>query len=387
MPKQSKELFQRGEIWWFRFTHPKSGQQVRQSAGTRDKEAAQAVLDQVKAQAWQEQEIALGITEVGHVFGEAVLRWYEEKSEEKRSIHTDMQRLQVIGDALDTVALDQITNEFIYEKVVKGVLNPRGLKTATIKRYLVLIQSILNKCEKEWGWLQRAPKLSKPSKSLDVRRKAWLTPDQVNIMLKGRKVPYVDKLIPGMPEYKAEMAIFGICTGMRADNIFTLHPSWVDLSNSRITIPAEFFKGKRQHTVPLNETAKRILKKSMGRNADRVFLDDNGEPFERLNLRFWHSVFERLGINGELRAAGLLSSEKNERGAYVENFVFHGLRHTFATWLHRSGVPVEIIEAIGGWANGRSSSVHIYTHIDDVSHLLQYVRLIDDILDGKRKVI
>jgi integrase len=107
----------------------------------------------------------------------------------------------------------------------------------------------------------------------------------------------------------------------------------------------------------------------------------------KINLRGWHEVFDRLGISEELRNAGLLSREKDVFGKYVEHFVFHGMRHTFATWLGRSGVPIEIIKAIGGWStDSKDRMVSIYTHIDDVTHLLPFVRNIDQILQGKMKI-
>jgi integrase len=115
-----------------------------------------------------------------------------------------------------------------------------------------------------------------------------------------------------------------------------------------------------------------------------VFRD---KPFDSLNLRWWHKVFDDLGINAELREAGLLSKALNADGEFEEHFVFHGMRHTFATWLARLDVPREIIKAIGGWAEGKDESVAIYTHIADVSHLLPYVRKIDAVLNGKIKVL
>jgi integrase len=127
--------------------------------------------------------------------------------------------------------------------------------------------------------------------------------------------------------------------------------------------------------VPLNNTAVKVIQKYIGEHETMVFAV-NGIHYKRDHLFKWHQVNDRIGINEDLRKAGLLRPD--------EKFVFHGLRHTFATWLARTGVPVEIIEHIGGWSSGgRSRVVSNYTHVADVTHLLPYSKRIDEILSPK----
>jgi integrase len=293
----------------------------------------------------------------------------------KRSISTDIERLGVIAPILDEIYLDDITDDLIHKKIVNGICKQRCHAPATINRYLDLIRSILNACVR-WHYLDKAPSLEKPGQAGERTRKAWINLNQFQRAQKA------------LSPLHAKIMTLSLCTGMRVDNILTLQCGEVDIQNKRIFIPANKFKGKVDHTVPLNKTAIEILRAEIYKDDTKTnVFTYRGKPIARINLRCWHKVFDDLGINQELRGVGLLSSEKNAEGDYKERFVFHGMRHTFATWLGRSGVPIEIIASIGGWSKGsKNKMVNIYTHMDDVSHLLPYVRNIDLILSGKKKV-
>lgn len=374
MAAKVKELYKRARspYWWYRFTNPSTQKQERGSTKTSNRQEAQRFLDEFKATTWLKVEQELADSQEPKLWIEATTKWVEIKSK-KRSIHTDIQRLNIIADALDEIEVSKINDDLIHKRVVSNILKKRKVADSTVNRYLDLIRSILKSCER-WGWIIRAPMLEKPGKEGERQRKAWLTPEQFF------------RAHDAMPAQKAKLMTLSLCTGLRVTNIITLHPSEVDLKNRKITIPAEKFKSKREHIVPLNKTAMKILEAELGNHKDAVFLY-RGEPYGKMNLRFWHSVFDSTGINEELRTDGLLSKDKDDKGEYTEKFVFHGMRHTFATWLGRSGVPYEVIKAIGGWAaDDKNKIVSIYTHVNDVKYLLPFVEIIDSILEGDLEV-
>lgn len=357
----SKALFKRGNIWWYRFTPPGSSKQVRRSTGTSDKKLAQEFFDNERVKAWRVGKLG---EKPKRLWSEAAARWLEEKAH-KRSIREDRGRLSILFEAMSGAELQSITNDFVREKIVKGVLANRKVAPATVNRYIALIHSILNAAYREWGWLDAVPYLSKPGQAGERQRKAWLTPEQFT------------KLIDALPAHWRAVARLAVATGMREDNIVQLEWGQVDLSKRKIHIPAELFKGRRDHVVPLNDTALSVIRAQIGRNRDRVFTY-HGRPFASLNLRPWHRICDEIGLNDELRAAGLLMDG--------ERFVFHGLRHTFATWLGLAGVPLEIVELIGGWSVGTKRVALIYSHLADVSHLLPFVCKIDEILAGRSSI-
>lgn len=356
----------KGKTYWVRFTHPRTGERVQKSCQTTDKRQAEEFSARLIAAAWREGVLG---EKPKRLWEEAALRWIEEKASMKRSIQDDAGKLDILNPVIGKEYLTDITNDLVRERVVRGLLAKRGVAPATVNRYVTLIKSVLNLAMKEWGWLDSAPFLSKPGQAGERQRKAWLTPEQFK------------RFVATLPDHSAAMARLSVATGMRFSNIAKLQWAQIDMQRRSLLIPAEVFKGKRDHYVPLNDTAASAIRSQIGNHSDRVFTY-KGRPFSSVNLRHWHDRLKELGITDELREAGMLGEE--------EEFVFHGFRHTFATWLGRTGTPLEIVEAIGGWKAGAGEkNVRIaanYTHISDTSHLLPYARKIDSILSGDLEI-
>lgn len=364
----TKELYLRegSAVWQFRFTGP-DGSQIRRSTGKTDKREAQQVLDNAKVNAWTRYSnspilVPAHTIKEGRLWGEAAVRWLEER--EKRSIDTDAGRLGVLQPLMNDMLLTDITGDFVREKLINGLLALRQSSPATINRYVVLIQSILNLAYKEWRWIDSVPYLPRPGKTAESKRQAWLSPDQFH------------RIVKALPEHMADLALMGIATGLRYKNVNDLSWREIDVSRNCIVIPKEKFKGKRDHVFPINETARDVLIKYLGKHDERVFTF-RGKPFERINLRHWHDAINSTGVNDELRKSLLLDED--------EQFVFHGLRHTFATWLIRTGASIEVVEALGGWKTDSNRTVFNYAHTAGVNHLLPYSKRIDEILKGSKQ--
>ena len=63
--------------------------------------------------------------------------------------------------------------------------------------------------------------------------------------------------------------------------------------------------------------------------------------------------------------------------AGIEDFRFHDLRHTWASWLIQSGVPLSVLQEMGGW-----ESIYMarrYAHLAP-NHLSEHAKKIDAIL-------
>lgn len=66
--------------------------------------------------------------------------------------------------------------------------------------------------------------------------------------------------------------------------------------------------------------------------------------------------------------------------AGIEDFRFHHLKHTWASWLIQSGVPLTALQEIGGWESIKM--VRRYAHLAP-SYLTEHARHIDAIFGSR----
>lgn len=60
----------------------------------------------------------------------------------------------------------------------------------------------------------------------------------------------------------------------------------------------------------------------------------------------------------------------------IEDFRFHDLWHTWASWLIQSGVPLSVLQEMGGWES--IEMVRRYAHLAP-NHLTEHAKQIDSI--------
>ena len=82
-----------------------------------------------------------------------------------------------------------------------------------------------------------------------------------------------------------------------------------------------------------------VLRKQIGKHPLRVFTF-RGESVANVNTKAWTAALERAGI---------------------EDFKWHDLRHTFATWHRQAGTPTYEVQRLGGWKTG--AMVERYAHV------------------------
>ena len=89
----------------------------------------------------------------------------------------------------------------------------------------------------------------------------------------------------------------------------------------------------------LNKQAIAILKAQIGKNQIYVFTYQ-GKPVTRCNNHAWQKALKRAGIN---------------------DFRWHDLRHTWASWHVQNGTPLHELQQLGGWSN--YETVLRYAHL------------------------
>ena len=328
-------LFKRKDspYWWVKLT-PRSGPAIQRSTGTADKVAAQEYHDKLKASLWDQERLGI---KPKRSWREAVVKWLEETSE-KATHKEDIKKLRWLDAYLGKLNLDEITLDVIDR--IRSARLKVGSK-GTCNRYLALVRAILRRARDDWEWVDKVPRvrLFKESNS----RERSLTVDQAK------------RLLDELPEHQREVVLFALATGLRQSNVLKLEWRQVNLELSHAWIDGWQSKNRRPISVPLNEAALTVLRRQIGKHPDRVFTF-RGEPLNTANTRAWQAARRRAGI---------------------ENFRWHDLRHTWATWQRHAGTPTHELQQLGGWRS--AAMVERYAHLAP-DHLAVAASRLDGVL-------
>ncbi|WP_373020988.1 tyrosine-type recombinase/integrase [Thiomicrorhabdus sp.] len=334
-------LYLRNNVWWTRFIAP-DGKIVQRSTKTENRRQAQEYMDLLKADLWRVQHLG---ERPRLLWQEAVVRFMRET--QNKDQYNEIRMFRYFDKYFRDKYLDEIrrmhVDAIIQEKLEDGVSN------ATVNRYLQKLKAVLNKAHKEWEVKCSPPyiKLLKEPK----KRVRWITE------------PEAERLISLLPEHLADMVTFALETGLRESNITLLRWDQVDLSQRAIFIEGDdILKSDKAFVVPLSDMAVEIIRRQVGKNRERVFTY-KGKGVRRANT---------YAFKNAVKAAGL------------ENFRFHDLRHTWATWHVQRGTPIEILQELGGWSDYKM--VKRYAHFTH-QHLQQYVDRVQSGLTTKLSTV
>lgn len=335
-------LRRRGGQWWIDFVTP-NGERIRRSTGTANRALALELHDKLRAEAWR-------IAKLGErprrTWNDAVVRWLKE-SAHKATLEMDKAHLRWLDRFLGGKDLEIITRGSIdritEQKLAEGVTN------ATVNRVLEVVRAILRKCVNDWEWLDRAPRVRMLKEP--IRRIRFLTRDEAQ------------QLLAALPKHLADMAAFSLATGLRRGNVTGLQWPQVDLVRRLAWIHPDQAKARKAIAVPLNAEAVVIVRKQAGTHPTHVF-SFRGKPIIQVSTKAWYTALEKAGI---------------------DDFRWHDLRHTWASWHVQQGTPLHALQELGGWES--SEMVRRYAHFS-ADHLAPYadrlcaLRVVDVSING-----
>jgi integrase len=302
--------------YWTRFTTP-GHRRIRRSTGTEDKKAAEEYEARLKGEYFRQERLG---ERPSHTWEEAVVRWLRE-TEHKASQYDDINLLRWLDPHLAGVRLEEIDADRV--EAIAQARKVTGVKNATLNRMLALIRAILRRAERQWRWIDRAPSLR--FFAVQESRVRWLTREEAA------------RLLAELPEHLASMAEFTLATGLRAANVTGLEWSQIDLARRVAWVHPDQAKARKAIGVPLNTTAVLVLRRWQGRHHARVFCYQRQrggactwEPVQEANSAAWYKALKRAGI---------------------EDFRWHDLRHTWASWHVQAGTPLHELQQLGGWAS------------------------------------
>lgn len=279
---------------------------------------------------------------VRRTWTDAARRWLQE-TEHKADHGKDAAKLRWLAGHLDGRYLDEISRDLVDEI---AQVKRQTAKPATVNRYLALIRAILRMARDEWEWIDRAPRIRLMPEPR--RRVRWLTPQQAL------------RLLGTLPPHLAAMAAFTLATGLRQRNVSYLRWDQVDLRREMAWIHADQSKSRRAIAVPLNGDALAVLRSQQGQHGEWVF-PYQGKPVDRTSTRAWSAALQRAGI---------------------EDFRWHDLRHTWASWHAQNGTGLQELMELGGWSC--MEMVLRYAHLSG-DHLKPISRNIEGIIHEMRR--
>ncbi|MER2537942.1 MAG: site-specific integrase [Azonexus sp.] len=318
-------LAKRGDIWWIDIRH--QGRRIRRSTQTGNKKQAQELHDRLKSELWREENLD---DLPSHTWEEAVKRFLCEESGRPGLWH-DAQMIEWLTPKLSGKDLAHIDSDLIADLLAERaqvVVNKKtGRKTSpsTVNRHSATLGKLLRKA-KRWGWLKDAPEIAK-------RRE----PNGRVRFLSGEE--HI-ALLAELPEPLKACARFTLATGLREDNCTHLEWARVSLPMRQAWVHADDVKTNKSLLIPLNDDAMAILDEQKGKHPLWVFPTAHDGPMPAASCTTWYLALKR---------------------AKVENFRWHDLRHTWASWHVMAGTPLEVLQKLGGWA--KLEMVMRYAHL------------------------
>lgn len=262
----------------------------------------------------------------------------EVKSRKRSYIAQQKAQLAWWRSRLGQYTLAQLSQGQIAEerdKLLAGTRASGRLTGATVNRYLAVLSHALSTAVTDWKWIEKHPMEGMKKKKESRGRSRYLLPHEYPALLMACK------LEQRKPLYL--IVLLAIFTGARKMEILTLKRKEVNLAENMAVIHDT--KNGEPRTLYLFDEMVELLGLWMGglrHRGNLVFQTRSGLP---LNIeREWRDA---------LRVAG------------IEDFRFHDLRHTHASYLKMYGENVSANDIATSLGQRGLANVTRYTHLSD----------------------
>ncbi|WP_406867318.1 tyrosine-type recombinase/integrase [Paraburkholderia fungorum] len=311
------------DIWHVDIRAP-GGERIRQSTGTANKKEAEEFHDRLKAELWRVSKLG---EKQKRTWDAAALRMLKESAHLSSYVNLEI-HIRHFRQFFSGRLLESITRDEIYEALPQlsaRTKQPKPLSVKTKNMYLGTMRHLFNLAIK-WEWLDRVPFLE-DAKAAN-KRVRFLTRAEAQRLIAAIST-----------EWLRDVATLGFATGLRRANLLGLEWSQVDLVNRRAWIHPDQAKARKSIGVPLNDEAVAVIRRWIGRHPTHVF-SRRGKIIPNVISEQWKRQCVRAGI---------------------ENFRFHDIRHTWASWHVQAGTPLNRLMELGGWTK--------YEHVLRYAHL------------------
>ena len=337
-----------GSVEWYIDKRVKRYGRLHGSTGTSDEDEAERYLARRLAEI--REALVYGVRP-RRKWRDAATRYLTDFAQ-KKSIERDARALKDLDRYIGDLWLDQVHNDSL-ERYRSA---RRKLAAGTMNRHLAVVRRILRLSAELWRdeasgltWLAVAPMIRLETK-YRKRTPYPLGWDEQAILL------------PALAPHLQRMALFGINSGARQEEICGLKWSWeqrvpeLDTPEIRRTVfvlPGSATKNGEPRVLVLNDVAQSVIEEVRGQHRTYVFtyLDRNGERHRvaRVNNQGWRA--------GRRRAAAKYKEVfERECPAGFRKIRVHDMRHTFGRRLRAAGVSFEDRQDLLGHKSARMTT-------------------------------
>lgn len=338
------KLFKRGSVWWGYWSL--DGKRNRVSSGISDERLAREYLAKKFGESFREEKLD---EKKERSWEETTKRYLDEHQHRKTvgSYHRQSDWWTAQFKKEKVVYLSQITPDVVKKIRDAEFRRPKqrgGEKRspADVNRKIAYLRAVMNAAYREYRWfgVGEEPPLFRFIPG-EVERERYLTAAEAQ------------RLSAALPEPYGSMALMAVATGLRRANIMRMRWDQVDLGSRSLKLPGQIMKNGQSLRVPLSGLAVDVLRGQFGKSDEWVFPKDDGKPTSEIPSKTWAAATKKAGL---------------------EDVRWHDLRHTWASLLRQQGLPLEVIQELGGWRDARM--VKRYSHLS-IDHLLEAAQHLD----------
>ena len=328
-------VYKRGQVWWVRFRL--NGVHVRRSAKTTKKGEAQTYLHRL-----MEEQAQASLSEAipRHLLTEAMDRFFEECTLKPGTIETYRFNSRTCTRLLGHLSLGEIDRRALADLVASR--KRTGVSDATIRRDLAFLGAVFAMAVR-WGWVEASPITAFNKRALKESRARtrFLTREEFGLLHGAAS----NDLKP--------ILVLAVETGLRKEELLGLTIPSIDLRRRELHLAHTKTNAPRR--VPLSSAALTTI---------RELLEKRSRP--RSPYLFCKADGGRIGnprkaFEGACARAGL------------EDFRYHDLRHTFASWWVQDGGDLYRLSRVLGHSTLQMTARYGHLRTDDLHDELERV--------------
>lgn len=186
------------------------------------------------------------------------------------------------------------------------------------------------------GWIDSVPYI--PRNVEPKARVRWISQAKAQALINALQL-----------DWMKDVCAFALATGARMSEILTLTWDKIDFERQVAIVTSDVAKSGKASSLLLGQEAMIILQRRTNqRISPYVFHRGKGKRISEIDQNDFKRALKRCNI---------------------QNFRFHDLRHTWASWHVQNGTPLMVLKELGGWET--LEMVKRYAHLN-ADHLLGY---------------